>query len=270
MKKTGVFVLISLLGLLALYPSVSAQDSGVSVNQEAVTVSLANQGLQVKEEITVTNQGAENATMLRFWFQQDAQNIKIIAVQSGKELTPVITGYIRTCNLTQANLTIQPGAVLGIQITYPLPTAAQYFEISLLYETALLTVTYKEGSSQQELFHGEQLLLADSQNTLRVLLHKPTEASLDITMMILVFFIVVIVLASLLLLLKKQRSKTKIALVDSEETLTTKKALLLSLLKDLEKQYRVKAISDETYTKVKDEYKAQAVSVMKQLDDLKK
>jgi hypothetical protein len=58
--------------------------------------------------------------------------------------------------------------------------------------------------------------------------------------------------------------------VESEDTLTTKKTLLLSLLKDLEKQYRGKAISDETYNKIKDEYKQQAVDTMKKLDDLKK
>lgn len=269
MKKTGIILLVGLLGLVALYPTVSAQDSGVGVNWDKVTVSLANQGLQVKEEIKVTNQDQGNATLLRFWFQQDAQDVKIIADQSGKELIPLITGNIRTCNLTEVNLTIQPGAVFDIQVTYLLPTATQYFEISLLYKTTLLTVTYQESSHQQELFHGEQLL-ADSQNTLRVLLHKPTEASLDISIIVIVFLIVVIVLASLLLLLKKQRAKTKKSQVESKETLTIKKTLLLSLLTDLEKQYRAQAISNETYTKVKDEYKAQAVNVMKQLDDQKK
>ena len=190
MKKTGVIILVGLLGLIALYPSVNAQDSGITINQDIVTVSLANQGLQVTEEIKVTNQGRENATLLSFWFQQDAQNVKIIAVQSGKEIIPLITGYIRTCNLTEANLTIRPGAVFNITVTYLLPTAAQYFQISLLYKTTLLTVTYQDSSNP--LFQGTQLL-ADSQNTLQVLLHKPTEASLDISIILIVFFIVVIV-----------------------------------------------------------------------------
>jgi predicted membrane protein len=85
-----------------------------------------------------------------------------------------------------------------------------------------------------------------------------------------IFVIVIIVLALLLMLLKKKRSKTKKAVVESEETLTIKKTLLLSLLKDLEKQYRGKAISDDTYNKIKDEYKQQTVDTMKKLDDLKK
>jgi hypothetical protein len=101
-------------------------------------------------------------------------------------------------------------------------------------------------------------------------LYSPTEAPLNITMIVLVFAIVLIVLALLLFLLKKQRSKSKKAIAESEETLTTKKTLLLSLLKDLEKQYRAKSISDETYTKIKDEYKQHAVDVMKKLDDLQK
>ena len=43
--------------LIALYPSVSANDSGIIVDQELVTVSLANKGLQVDETIKVTNKG---------------------------------------------------------------------------------------------------------------------------------------------------------------------------------------------------------------------
>ena len=51
--------------------------------------------------------------------------------------------------------------------------------------------------------------------------------------------------------------------------LATKKALLLSLLKDVEKKHRAKDISDETYNKLKEEYKQQAVTVMKKLEDIK-
>lgn len=257
------------MAFTALYPGVSAQDSGVVADQQIVTVSLATQGLQVKEEIRVTNQDSMNATVLRFWLQQGASDVRILAVQSGKDLVSLITGNIRACNLTAANLTITPGAVFDVQVTYLLPTATQNFEVSLLYKTTLLTVAYQEDSNQQELFHGEHLL-ADSQNTLRVLLHKPTESSLGITTIVIVFVVVVLVLTSLLLFLKKHRTKTRKSLVESEETLVTKKTLLLSLLKDLEKQYRAQAISDETYNKLKDEYKQQAVEAMKKLDDLKK
>ena len=43
----------------------------------------------------------------------------------------------------------------------------------------------------------------------------------------------------------------------------------MSILKDLEKQHRSKSVSDETYDKLKDEYKQQAVEVMKKIEELK-
>jgi hypothetical protein len=72
-----------------------------------------------------------------------------------------------------------------------------------------------------------------------------------------------------LFLIKKQRNKDKIKTVDTKETLETKKTLLLSLLKDIEKQHRAKKLSDETYNKLKEEYKQQAVEAMRKLEDIK-
>jgi hypothetical protein len=271
MKRTGVILVISVLVLITFSSCVSAVDSGIVTNQEIVTISLATKGLQVEETIKVTNNGVENATSLRFWIQQNAQDTKIVELQSGNELTPLISGNIRTCNLSAANLTIGLGKTLTIDLTYFLPTTEQYFIQTLLYDTTSLSVIYRDGNTELNLFQGEHLLYgSDVNNALQIRLYKPTEAPLNITTLVIVFLIVLIVLASLLLLLKKQRIKTKKAVVESEEMLTTKKSLLLTLLKDLEKQYRAKTITDETYTKLKDEYKAQAVDAMKKLDDLKK
>ena len=43
----------------------------------------------------------------------------------------------------------------------------------------------------------------------------------------------------------------------------------MSLLKDVEKQHRAKQISDDTYHKLKEQYKQQAVETMKKLEDTK-
>lgn len=272
MKKTGVIILVGMMMLIALYPSVSANDSGIVVDQELVTISLANKGLQVDEIIKVTNTGTENVTSLRFWIQQNTQGTpNVVELESGIELVPLITGNIRTCNLSAANLTIPPAASITLQLTYYLSSNEQNFVKTLLYDTTSFTVTYKEGDNEWSLFQGEHLLYgSDVNNAMQIRLYKPTEAPLNITSIVIVFVIIIIVLALLLLLLKKKRSKTKKAVVESEEMLTTKKTLLLSLLKDLEKQYRAQAISDETYNKIKDDYKGQAVDTMKKLDDLKK
>jgi hypothetical protein len=268
MKKIASIIILTLLTSLVLYPSVNATDTGVVVDQELVAISLTNTGLQVEKTVKVTNKGTENITSLRFWIQQDIQDaVKITELQSGADLVPLITGNIRTCNLSAANLSMISDASMTLQLTYHLPSSAQNYIQTLLYNTTFFSVTYEN----RDLFQGEHILYgSDANNAIQILLYKPTEAPLNITMIIIVFLIVIIVLAMLLLLLKKQRSKTKKAVSESEETLAAKKSLLLSLLKDLEKQYRAKSISDETYTKIKDEYKQQAVDVMKKLDDLKK
>jgi hypothetical protein len=270
MKKTGVFILIAIVAILCLYPAVQASDDGVVVDQHLVTISLATTGLQVDEIIKVTNANTADqiVTSLRLWIQQSNQgNVKITELQSGTELIGLITGNIRTVNLSAANLTLPSGNSMTLQVTYFLPTTEQNFIKTLLYDTTLFSVTYED----RDLFNGEHLLYgSDVNNAISIRLYQPTEAPLNISVIIIVFSIVILALAALLFLLKKQRSKTKKTVAESEETLATKKTLLLSLLKDLEKQYRAQSISDETYNKIKDEYKQQAVDAMKKLDDLKK
>jgi hypothetical protein len=272
MKKTGLIILIALMTFIILFPSGSANDTGVIVDQEIVIISLSNKGLQVDETIIVTNTADENVTTLRFWIQQNTQEApKIIEKQSGKELNTITTENIRTCNLSASNLSIVPSGSLTILLTYYLPATEQNFIKTLLYNTTSFSVTYKEGETPRNLFQGEHLLyVPDTNMAIQIRLYNPTESPLNITLLVIAFLIVIIVLALLLLLFKKQRSKTKKTIAESEETLATKKTLLLSLLKDLEKQYRAQSISDETYNKIKDEYKQQAVDAMKKLDDLKK
>lgn len=253
--------------LFLQYPNVSANDAEVVVDQEIITISLANTGLQVDETIKMTNKGTENVSSLRFWIQQDVQDaVKITELHSGKELVPLITGNIRTCNLSTANLSMIPNESITFEVTYYLPTNTQYFIKTLNYNTTKISVIY-EG---RDLYLGTQMCSAEGNNVIQIRLYNPTESLLNITTIVIIFIFVIIILAILLLLLKRQRSKTKKTITESEETLITKKTLLLTLLKDLEKQYRAQSISDETYNKIKDEYKKQAVDAMKKLDELKK
>ena len=43
----------------------------------------------------------------------------------------------------------------------------------------------------------------------------------------------------------------------------------MNILKEIEKQHRSKHISDDTYHKLKEQYKNEAVEAMKKLDDMK-
>jgi hypothetical protein len=270
MKKVSVCILMLLALATVLVPLVHAGDTGVVADQQLVTITLGDKGLYVTEDIKVTNNAQENTTLLRFWLQQNAQDIAITAGSSNVDLIPytLTSGNVRTCNLSAANLTIPPATSLSLRITYGLSSAAEFFEQTLLYDTTRFTVSYND----QALYQGEHLMArTDASSALQIRLFTPTEAPLSMTVIIILFVLVVAVLGILLFILQRQRTRTKkTTLGESEETLSTKKTLLLSLLKDLEKQFRAKSISDETYTKLKDEYKQQAVDAMKRLDDMKK
>ena len=68
---------------------------------------------------------------------------------------------------------------------------------------------------------------------------------------------------------KTKTTKKKEATAESEELLTTKKALLMEVLKDIEKQHRAEKISDDTYHKLRDQYKQEAVETMRTLEKSK-
>jgi uncharacterized metal-binding protein len=147
-----------------------------------------------------------------------------------------------------------------------LPTDTKYFFKTIMYDTESLSIKYGD----DELYRGEHLIYNTESNSVQVLLHIPTEAPVNIVYIVVIFLLVVFLVASTLLLMRKQRKKAKKSIVETEETLTTKKELLLSILKGVEKKHRAKDISDGTYNKLKEEYKQQAVNVMKKLEDIKK
>jgi len=244
-----------------------ASDIGISTEQQIITISISNDGLIVEENIKITNDAFVNVTSIRFWIQQDATDVEILAVESGNSL-PFIhrDNNIRECNLSAYNLSLANTDTLDFRITYILQTGTKYFEKTILYDTTSLQITYGE----DELYQGEHLAYTTESNSVQILLHRPTESPINIIYIVIIFLLVVFLIALTLLLMRKQRRKAKKSIVESEETLTTKKTLLLSLLKDIEKKHRAKDISDETYNKLKEEYKQQAVETMKKLEDIKK
>jgi len=267
MKRITNLILIGLIAFSLAYPIVIASDIGITTEQQIITISISNTGLIVEENLKVTNAAPHiNMTSIRFWIQQDATNVEILAVESSMPLSSNISGNIRECSLAKHNLSLNPEDTLDIRLTYTLPTNTKYFEKTILYDTESLQITYEE----DELYQGEHLVYNTESNSVRILLHRPTESPVNIIYIVIIFLLVVFLVALTLLLMRKQRRKVKKSIVESDETLVTKKTLLLSLLKDVEKKHRAKDISDETYNKLKEEYKHQAVETMKKLEDIKK
>ncbi len=255
-------ILSCLLILLITHSICVASDIGIAVEEQTIDIVTAENGLLVEENILFNNIGSENATSIKLWIQQGIKDLDIIAIETGENLNSITTGNTREINLSQNNLTIQPGNKLEILLSYTLPTNTENFEKTISYDISYISIRFND-----EPLYQSQNVQSDSTISLR--LYKPTEAPLSITYITIIFILVVILISIILFSLRKQRSKAKKSIIESEEILTTKKALLMSLLKDLEKQYRAKSISDDTYSKLKDEYKQQAVDVMRKLEDLK-
>jgi len=263
MKKTVPLLLITIVVLSVVYPNVSAADAGIITERRTIEIASSDQGLLVEENIPINNSGDDVATTLRFWIRHGASELQILAVEPGQILTPIVSGNTRECNLTTYNLSLAPGDSFTIRLTYVLPATTETFQKTFYYEATFLDVTFNE----RALYSGGEVKAGSS---LELLLYKPTEAPLSMLYIAIIVLLVIIIVVITLLLLRKQRAKTKPAALESEEILTTKKALLLSVLKDIEKQHRSHSISDDTYTKLKEEFKQQAVTVMKKLEDTKK
>ena len=165
------------------------------------------------------------------------------------------------------------GDTFTIKISYVLNKDTDYFEKIIINDIDSIKITFDE----VEIYTGSSL---KSGGTLKVALQKTsqaqtiTETETIETIPTWTYIIIIILIVLLLLLLlrpakKQQTPKIKETAAASEELLETKKVLLMSLLKDIEKKHRAKGISDDTYHKLKDRYKQEAVETMKQLEDLK-
>ena len=255
-------ILTSLLIILIITSFSVASDIGINVEEQTIDIITAENGLLVEENILFNNIGTENATSIKLWIQQGIKDLNIITSETGLTLNSITTGNIREINLSNNNLTIQPGDKLEILLSYTLPTNTENFEKTISYDTSYISIKFND----EPLYQSQN---AQSDSTISLRLYKPTEAPLSITYITIIFILVVIIISIILFSLRKQRSKVKKSIIESKDMLTTKKALLMSLLKDIEKQYRSKSISDDTYSKLKEEYKQQAVEVMRKLEDIK-
>ena len=165
------------------------------------------------------------------------------------------------------------GEILVIEISYELNKDINEFEKTLINDISSLKIIF----DGKELYTGSSLT---SGNTLNIALQKAPPAqtitetetieTVPIWSYIVIIVLIILLLVSFMRPSKKQKSPIiKETAAASEELLTTKKVLLMSLLKDIEKKHRSKDISDDTYHKLKERYKQEAVEAMKQLEDMK-
>jgi len=258
MKKIAICLLLG-IALIVLNPAnaVYAEEPGAEIH--TIKISAGDDGLSVTESLTLQSTSNETYEIITFWIQSGAEDISILVNNNPVTCNPSGNDYI--CNIS--DLEIVMNTSIQVTISYTLGKDIEEFKKTVTYDAASLTVTFGD-----DLLYTAENLVAGGSFTLSI--YEPTEAPLSWYIIVFIILLVILLIVSTLYSFRKQRSTTiKDLTSESGELLNTKKTLLMSLLKDIEKQHRAKQISDDTYHKLKEHYKQQAVEAMKKLEDIK-
>ena len=239
----------------------NAKEADQSTNHNII-IDTENGKIKVEETITYEGETNEIFDTLSFWIQNVATDLN---VECDKTTLSKIGQNNNVHSYSISNPNVTNGSSITIIISYNLPKDTESFQKELLINN-ISSLSIKKDN--EELFSATNL----KKNTyFNLELYELTETPL--TWYIIIFIVLLIILLGVTTTysLKKQKSmkKRETSATSSEEFLKTKKALLMSLLKDIEKQHRSGKISDDTYHKLKEQYKTDAVDAMKKLEDIK-
>jgi len=258
MKRKLILLAVGMILFSLLLITTSCAQEISSANHEIV-ISTGDEKTTVKETITLQGGTDEHVGIINLWIQSGAEDINIFV--KGSKIEYTYSGSIYTINLSsmEIELSSQP----SIEITYKLDKNIKDFQKELLQNTSSIKITFNDNL----LYTGGNLATGSS---LRLLLYKPTETPLSIYFIVGILLVIILVTVVTSYMLRRQRAtKIKKIASESEELLVTKKGLLMDLLKELEKQHRANQISDDTYHKLKEQYKQETVEAMKHLEDMK-
>ena len=245
--------------MTALLPIATAFGEDVNTETHKIVISTDDRALSIVESLTIQGTSNETYSTITFWIQDNAQTVNILVNSNQAEYT--LSGNEYICNISALNITMNTS--IQVTISYALGKDIKELKKTLIRNTTSISVTFNEN----EIYSGKNMT-SDASFALR--LYEPTETPLSWYIIIsIVLLIILLVVFTLYSFRKQKSSKIREIASGSEELLNTKKTLLMSLLKDIEKQHRSKQISDDTYHKLKEQYKQQAVETMKKLEDMK-
>jgi hypothetical protein len=265
MKQNTYILITTLIIFLTLNSLTASADTPTTIERQEITINLIDKGLSLEEKLTYRNTINSNITIIKFSIPQDASQIDIITTTGDKFLISPVDDTIYEINLSENNIQLIKDSTIDLQLSYSLPTNTETFQKTTVYDTNYLSIEF----NNKMIYQGENIKFDENlRNSLSLTLYRPTEAPLSLTTLIIIFSLVVIIILIMILVVRRKRSPTTKSENESKEVLDTKKALYLSILKDIEKQHRGKQISDETYSKIKAEFKQQAVTVMQKLENI--
>jgi hypothetical protein len=257
MKK--IILIISLITIILLPQIESASQNTFNNLENNIEIQRNNDEYFIEETYIIKGKLNNTYQIIEIWVSENAEDIKAYFVGNEIELTPNGNNYY-SINISSFNI-IQNNSI-SIEIKYYFNNEINEFKKKIIYDTNQINIIFND----ETIFQGEKI---SNQSYILLPLYLPTEAPINTYMFIGIFLIVLLALITTYYILKRQKS-SKLSNIngESKELLSTKKSLLMIILKQIEKDHRTKNISDDTYHKLRDFYKQQAVESMKKLEDI--
>ena len=265
MRKITYILLIAIV-CSSIIIATAGRGQEISSSDHNIIITTSDDSLTITETIILQSSSSEGFYEIIWpWIQTDAENVEIKI-----DGTTVSNELVNDVGINISSLNIELGSTPTLELTYSLDNTLETFQKTLQRDTGSITVTYDavEIYSSTDLTSGNSFSL--SLTKLKETVTEKEETPITYTIIIIGLLVIIIILV---ILFSRKKPKTTITKKDTiggtEELLSTRKALLMTLLKDIEKQHRAKEISDDTYHKLKEQYKQEAVNTMKQLEDIK-
>ena len=223
MNKTLTCMLLC-LAIIVVIPITAICEENVETTTHQIVISTEEDAISVEESLTMQGESNNTYHIIKLWIQADAENVNVLA--NNNKINPSDTDY--TYNLSFLN--ISTDSSLQVKISYTLSKDVEQFSKTILRNTTSLSVEF-DGNT---IYTGQNLISGAS---CTLLLYKPTEAPLSWYIIIFILLLIIVLIVTLVYAFRKQKPRTVETGIESEELLKTKKALLMSLLKDLEKQH---------------------------------
>ncbi len=226
-----------------------------TIQNHSTAISTIDDTYSVEEKITLS----QTSEIIDFYIQSDINDLSIYINNTDIDYSKI------SDNRYQVNYSSgleKEKTILTITYSFSKNKAMEYSK-EFLYNTSQFSVTL----DNQNIASYENIIAGTS-----ILIHFPeeqdTSKSLNLFSTILIGLLVVLLIVTTTYSLRKRgNGKQRNRGVESSELLTTEKALLMNVLKEVEKKHRDKKISDDTYQKLKSHYKQQTVDIMSSLED---
>jgi hypothetical protein len=232
----------------------------IKADSHNIIITTMDNSLQVTETLKIIDEESNQIyDAIILWLQNGANNTNILINKNNVVYTSDGNEY--RCDIIPLNITMD--TPLEIEVSYSLNKDIVKLSKTIVYNTSSLSVKF----DGKEIYSSKKLV---SGSSFDITLTRTIEAELNLYYPVIIGTLVLILFVTIFYSYKKQKTiQVKQEAGESEELLNTKKTLLMETLKDIEKRHRAKEISDDTYHKLREQYKQQAVETMKKIEDMK-